>query len=86
MKLNKNEKREISMAKIRMQHNLKRKSFDELINEALDNFLNNRLPEEIGTPFEFLPTNTPNRLPEEMVPSGLWKKVIHQNLFYYKQN
>lgn len=65
---------------------LKRKTFNELINEALDDFLEKRPPEEIGTPFEFFPTNTPNRLSEEVVPSDLWRRVIHEHLFYYKQN
>ena len=70
---------------LRMQPNLPRKTFDELIDETFTEYLNNEFEETKGDP-EFYPLDTPNRLPPEVVPNGTWRRLISRHLLPHFYN
>jgi hypothetical protein len=70
---------------MQQQRKLKRKTFDELINQAFDDFLASRPLEDTLKPFEYCPSVTPNRNPRQ-VPDVLWKELIHRHMSYFNEN
>jgi hypothetical protein len=70
---------------LRMQPNLPRRKFDDLINEAFTEYLNHEYTSTKGDP-EFYPIDTPNRLPPQVVPNGTWRRLIARHLIPHFSN